>query len=261
MRCSPALSTCLSTLALFACPVARDTPARELTARSSCHEPLASRRHLLVYTRTTGFRHGSISAGVAALQALGAALNFQVTHTEDPARFTAAGLAGVHAVVFFNTTGDVLGPEGEAALRAFVEAGGGFAGVHAAADTEYEWPWYGALVGAWFLSHPPIQDARLTVTDSEHPSTRCLPRVWQRTDEWYDFRAPPAPDARILLTIDESSYTGGRMGLMHPMSWARDIGRGRAWYTALGHTAESYAETHYLDHLAGGMLWVLGGRE
>lgn len=254
-RCSFALLPVWTVVLAVAC-----APGDAQTVvHDSCHPPLAVASRVLVFTRTAGYRHGSIPDGVRAIEALGRQLNFAAEHTEDPAWFSDSTLVRFRAVVFLSTTGDVLDEGQQAAFERFVEAGGGFAGVHAAADTEYEWPWYGQLVGAWFARHPAIQPATLAVTDSTHPSTRCLPVTWARTDEWYDFRASPPESARVLMTIDEGSYRGGQMGPTHPMSWARLWGGGRSWYTALGHTRQSYGDATYLDHLAGGILWVIDG--
>lgn len=248
--------------AVIGCGAPPDTGAQAVAAGyTSCHQPLAGGPRVLVFTRTTGFRHGSISAGVQAVRLLGEQLGFGLEHTEDPARFTAEALAPFAAVIFLNTTGDVLDDAQQGAFEGFIRAGGGFVGVHSAADTEYDWPWYGQLVGAWFASHPAIQEGRLSVAEAAHPSTRCLPNPWVRVDEWYDFRSQPPEGASILLAIDESSYRGGRMGASHPMAWGREVGGGRAWYTALGHTAESYSEPAFLDHLAGGIVWVVGKEE
>jgi cytochrome c len=129
--------------------------------------------------------------------------------------------------------------------------------VHSATDTEYDWPWYGQLVGAYFKRHPAIQPATLHVTDGTHISTKCLTPVWNRTDEWYDFRAPPAKDVHILITLDEKSYQNGGMGAFHPVAWYHSFDGGRAFYTELGHTPESYTDPAYLNHLAGGILWAI----
>lgn len=209
---------------------------------------------ILVFSRTEGFRHGSIEAGMEAVRAIAAARDVEVLATEDDADFTQA-LARVDAVVFLNTTGDVLDAPGEAALRAFVEGGGGWVGVHAAADTEYGWPWYETLVGARFASHPAVQQAALRVAEADHPATRGLPNPWIRTDEWYDFQARPT-GVTVLLRLDESSYSGGTMGADHPIAWAHDVGAGRAVYTGLGHTAESYAEPLVRAHLDGALCWA-----
>jgi cytochrome c len=216
---------------------------------------------VLVFTKTAGFRHGSIDAGVAAIRELGAAHGFSVTHTEDAAVFSDEGLAGHRAVIFLLTSGDVLGDGQQAAFERYIRAGGGYAGVHSASDTEYDWPWYGGLVGAYFADHPAIQPAELLVADASHPATAGLPARWARADEWYNFRGPLGPEVRVLLTIDEASYSGGSMGANHPMSWQQRYDGGRSWYTALGHTEESYGEPHFLAHLAGGILWAAGKDE
>lgn len=221
---------------------------------------------LLVYSRTTGYRHDSIPAGIAALRALGAAHDFEVDATEDPAAFTVENLARYRVVVFLSTSGTVLEPSGRAALESFVRSGGGFVGVHAAAGTEYDWPFYEELVGAYFDRHPHIQPGVIHVVDRDHPATASLPTVWRRTDEWYDFRSHPqsrpASDSmspvRVLMTVDESSYTGGGMGADHPIAWCRQIAAGRSFYTAIGHAIESYAEPEFRAHLAGGIRYAAG---
>jgi type 1 glutamine amidotransferase len=213
---------------------------------------------VLLFTRTLGFRHASIPAAAAALRREAARRGLVVDHTEDPARFTTTGLRRYRAVVFLSTTGDVLDPGGEAALRAFMAAGGGWVGVHAAADTEDGWPWYETLVGARFARHPPVQPASVRVVDRDHPATARLPAVWARTDEWYDFRRNPRGRVRVLATLDESSYRGGGMGADHPIAWCHGTGQGRAFYTAGGHTAASWAEPRFLAHVAGALRWAAG---
>src|SRR5215217_793199 len=214
---------------------------------------------VLVFSKTAGFRHSSIPNGIAAVKSLGASHNFLVDATEDASTFTDASLRRYSAVVFMSTTGDVLDSAQQAAFQRFVRGGGGYVGVHSASDTEYDWPWYGQLVGAYFKRHPAVQEAKLDVRDRTHVSTKCLPAAWTRRDEWYDFRAVPPADAKILITIDEKSYSGGQMGDVHPMAWYRTFDGGRAFYTEMGHTNESYREQAYLDHLAGGILWAIGG--
>lgn len=213
---------------------------------------------VLVFTRTTGFRHASIPDGIAAVRELGADAGFGVDATEDPAVFTDSGLRRYAAVVFLSTTGDVLDAAGQEAFERYIRAGGGFAGVHAASDTEFGWPFYSRVVGAYFARHPAVQPARLNVEDPAHASTRGLPDPWERTDEWYDFRANPRPRVHVLLTIDETSYTGGRMGADHPVAWCHEVEGGRSWYTALGHTKESFAEQAFRDHLRGGIEYAAG---
>jgi type 1 glutamine amidotransferase len=214
---------------------------------------------VLAFTRTEGFRHDSIPAGVTALKELGARHRFAVRATEDPAAFRTRRLRRYDAVAFLSTTGDVLGRAAQRALARFVRGGGGWVGIHSAADTEYDWPFYGRLVGAYFRSHPPgTQPATVRVEDPGHPATRGLPLAWTRTDEWYDFRANPRPDVHVLATLDEATYTGGMMGADHPIAWCHRYRGGRAFYTALGHTSESYAEPEFRRHLLGGIRWAAG---
>ena len=214
---------------------------------------------ILAFTRTREYRHDSIPDAVMALQALGAEHGFAVDHIEDESVFADQQLASYRAVAFLLTTGDVLGAEQQAAFERYIQAGGGYLGVHSACDTEYDWPWYGQLVGAYFKSHPPgTHTATVWVEDRSHPSTAALPERWERTDEWYDFRANPRAEVNVLARLDESTYNGGGMGSDHPIAWWHDFDGGRAWYTAGGHTTESYREPLFLRHLLGGIEYAAG---
>jgi type 1 glutamine amidotransferase len=213
---------------------------------------------VLVFSKTAGFRHDSIPAGIDAVRALGERNRFHMDAGEDASAFTDENLSRYRVVVFLNTTGEVLDPDQRAAFERFIRGGRGFVGIHAASDTGYQWPWYGGLVGTYFQRHPAIQPATLAVVDPSHVSTRHLPISWKRTDEWYDFRHDLDSNITVLIRIDESSYRGGRMGAHHPMAWYHQYDGGRAWYTALGHTIESYREPLMLEHLAGGILWAAG---
>ena len=232
-----------------------------VASNAACALPRApAGSRVLVFSRTKGFRHASIPDGVAAVQALGTAHGFAVEATEDATAFSDQSLSRFAAVVFMSTTGDVLDSAQQVAFERYIRSGKGFVGVHSATDTEYDWPWYGQLVGAYFKRHPAVQEAKVDVRDRTHLATKCLPAVWNRRDEWYDFRAAPPADAKILLTIDETSYSGGTMGAVHPMAWSRSFDGGRTFYTELGHTPESFKDQLYLDHLAGGILWAMGAR-
>jgi type 1 glutamine amidotransferase len=160
------------------------------------------------------------------------------------------------AVIFLSTTGDVLNDEQQEAFQKFIHSGKGFVGVHAATDTEYDWPWYNQLVGAYFKSHPKQQEAMLNIIDATHASTQHLPAKWKRFDEWYNFKSIQN-GLHVLITIDEKSYTGGENGDVHPMAWYHDFDGGRAFYTALGHTNESYADPLYLQHLLAGIQYAI----
>jgi len=218
---------------------------------------------VLVFSKTAEYRHPSIPDGVAAVQWLGRENVFAVEATESAALFTDEDLRRYDAVVFFNTTGDVLDAEQQAAFERYVRAGGGYAGVHAAADTEYDWEWYGGLVGAYFESHPRVQEAEVKVIDRTHPSTPGLLERWTRADEWYNFRTDPSDEVHVLAALDEGSYSPGEgaMGSEHPISWCHDYDGGRSWYTGAGHTPEGYREDLLLDHLLGGIEVAAGATE
>ncbi|MFF6814014.1 lectin [Streptomyces sp. NPDC012403] len=235
-----------------AAPAALDTADRTATAAA---DPAYE---ILVFSRTAGFRHSSIDEGITALRDLGAANNFTVTATEDPAAFTTANLARYRTVVFLSTTGDVLGPAQQTAFEQYLGTGGGYVGIHAAADTEYDWPFYEGLAGALFQSHPAIQPATVEVEDRAHDATAHLAGTWQRTDEWYNYRTNPRTTAHVLASLDESSYSGGSMSGDHPIAWCKEYAGGRAFYTGGGHTEESYADPAFRRHLLGGIRWAAG---
>jgi type 1 glutamine amidotransferase len=210
---------------------------------------------VLVFSKTAGFRHDAIPVGIQAIRDLGVANNFTVTATEDANAFTTGNLAQYEAVVFLSTTGDVLNATQQTAFEAYIRGGGGYVGVHAAADTEYDWPFYGQLVGAWFSSHPAIQQVNSKTENRAHPATAHLPQTWTRTDELYNYRTNPRDSARVLATLDESSYSGGTMGADHPITWCKTIDSGRSFYTGFGHTQESYAESNFRNQLLGGIRY------
>lgn len=211
---------------------------------------------LLVYTRTTGYRHASIPAGVGALRGVD---GYRADATEDATVFRAGTLRDYAAIVFLSTSGEVLDDAGRAALTGYMAAGGAWLGIHAASTTEYGWSWFGDLVGARFDQHPRVQAGAITVEDNDHPATEHLAATWTRDDEWYAFRDNPRPRVHVLLTVDEASYEGGTMGADHPIAWCHERLGGRSFYTALGHTGESFAEPAFLRHLRGALSWLISG--
>ena len=219
----------------------------------------APRYRVLAFSRTTGFRHDSIADAIASIQALAGQNGFAVDATEDPGAFIDDNLAQYGAVIFLLTTGHILDDSQQTAFERYIAAGNGFVGIHSASDTEYDWAWYGGLVGAYFASHPDIQQATIRRENTEHPSTVLLPDLWVRVDEWYNFRTNPrdTTDIRVLASLDESTYSGGTMG-DHPIAWFHSYAGGRAWYTAGGHTTESYSEPLFLAHLLGGIEYAAG---
>lgn len=234
-----------SLLALIACKEDSKTAAPEISTDNK----------ILVFTKTEGYRHASIPDGVNALQNMAGENSWAAHHTEDASVFTSDSLDAYLAIVFLNTTGDILNENQQSSFRSYIQQGGGFVGIHSATDTEYDWPWYGNMAGAYFESHPEIQEARLQVIDRNHPATEFLPTEWIRTDEWYNF-TDINPEINVLITIDESSYQGGKNGENHPIAWYHEFEGGRIFYTAGGHTSESYSNEQFLNHLWGGIEYV-----
>ncbi len=211
---------------------------------------------VLVFTKTSGFRHESIEIGVKTIEELGKQNHFEVMHTEDATLFSTENLKQYKLIIFLNTTGDVLNTEQEQAFESFIKNGGSFVGVHSASDTEFEWAWYGKLVGAYFLNHPKQATATITRVNNTHLSTKHLPEQWIRHDEWYNFKSINQ-DINVLLNLEESTYQGGENGKYHPIAWYHEFDGGRSFYTALGHTNESYVEPKFKQHLLGGILYGL----
>ncbi|MEU7960041.1 ThuA domain-containing protein [Micromonospora humida] len=243
----PILGAATAVLAALACTA----PATSASAADAAYD-------VLVFSKTAGFRHDSIAVGTQAIRDLGVANNFTVTATEDGGQFTTANLARFEAVIFLNTTGDVLNASQQSAFESYIGAGGGYVGVHSAADTEYDWPFYGNLVGAWFASHPAIQQATVRVEDRAHAATAHLGQTWQRTDEWYNFRTNARSTAKVLANLDESSYSGGGMGADHPHVWCKTYNGGRSFYTGAGHNQSAYSEPAFRAHLLGGIRYAAG---
>ncbi|HET9736477.1 MAG TPA: ThuA domain-containing protein [Solirubrobacteraceae bacterium] len=232
---------------------------------------------VLVFSKTAGFRHDSIPQGIAAIEALGAANGFDVDATEDGAQFTDANLAQYDAVVFLSTTGNVLTDAQEDAFERYIQAGNGYVGIHAAADTEYEWSWYGDMLGGYFKSHPPgTPTATVNIEDTDEPSTTGLPASWSRTDEWYNYQSPANPprvngggadysprtsDVHVLATVDEGTYDeqdDSAAADDHPISWCSTFDGGHVWYTGMGHTQGSFSEADFRRHILGGLQTVTG---
>ncbi|UJH67736.1 ThuA domain-containing protein [Allomuricauda sp. SCSIO 65647] len=226
---------------------------------TSCEKKRAGNPKVLIFSKTMGFEHASIPQGIAALQELGAENNFEVDTTKNAGAFTDETLKQYSAIIFLSTTGNVLDNKQEAAFERYIQAGGGFVGIHAATDTEYDWGWYNKLVGGQFLSHPAgTPEADFIIKNRNFIATAFFTdTIWRRTDELYNFKKLN-PDVNVLMTVDESTYEGGENGDYHPMSWYHDYDGGRAFYTAGGHTDESFSEELFLKHLLGGIQYAIG---
>ena len=268
MRLSSFKKTCVIALLPLFClcfmssksstPPASDAATIQERSASNLPGPeIFTRARVLIFSKTNGYRHGSIPAGIAAIRKLGETNGFDVDTTEDSTWFRKKILKRYAALIFLSTTGTVFGPEEQTALQEYIHHGGGFVGIHAATDCEYNWQWYGDLVGGYFKSHPKQQQAKLIVVDKSNASTKDLPDPWERFDEWYNFKYLN-PNVTVLLKIDEKSYTGGENGDNHPMAWYHEYEGGRAFYTELGHTDESYSDPKFLGHLLGGIKYAIG---
>lgn len=226
---------------------------------ASCEKKRPGQPKILVFSKTMGFEHASIPKGIAAIQKLGAEHGFEVDTTKNAETFTDETLKQYSAIVFLSTTGNVLDAKQEASFERYIQAGGGFVGIHAATDTEYDWGWYTKLVGGQFLSHPAgTPEADFIIKDKNFPATEFFTdTVWHRTDELYNFKKLN-PDVNVLMTVDESTYEGGENGGFHPMSWYHEFDGGRSFYTAAGHTDESFSEELFLKHILGGIQYAIG---
>ncbi|MEI7984897.1 MAG: ThuA domain-containing protein [Armatimonadota bacterium] len=215
--------------------------------------------HVLVFSKTTGFRHDSIPNAVAAIKKLGTEHDFQVDATEDATVFNDENLKKYDLICFASTTGTILDANQKRAMERFVESGKGWMGIHSASDTEYDWPWYAELVGAYFKSHPPGgQRVHVKIENRGNPSTNGLPNLWIRPDEWYDWQANPRSKVQVLASLDESYYRPENPQ-DHPIAWCHWQGKGRAWYTEMGHFKEAYSEPIFVSHLYGGLMWAAQG--
>ncbi len=223
-----------------------------LTATAFARQP-----HILVMSKTNGFRHKAIPVAITALKQIAATNHWTLTFTEDSLSFSQyRKLKKYDAIVFLFATGKIFGTEEEHAFQKYLERGGALATIHTGTDLEMNWIWYMDAIGARFKGHPKQQSARLVVEDSVHLSTKMLPSSWMHFDEWYNFAAPVSSKVKVLLSIDETSYSGGTMNGHHPIAWTASVGKGRIFQSALGHTEACYTtDSLFLAHLKGGIEW------
>lgn len=215
----------------------------------------AQSNRILIFAKTAGFHHASIEKAMPVLVKALAEEKIMADTTRDASVFSASSLKKYKAVVFLNTSGDILNNEQQKAFEMYIHTGGGFVGVHAATDTEYDWPWYNKLVGAYFLSHPQQQKAIIRVVNTDHPATVFLPEKWERFDEWYNFKNISG-DIKVLAYLDENSYKGGENGEKHPFIWYHEFEGGRAFYTGVGHRDDNYDEPLVKRHLVAAIRWA-----
>ena len=223
----------------------------------------------LLFSKAAGWHHESIHEGVTAIRQLGKLHDFNVFWTEDASRvFNDTELKKYKVVIFLSTTGDALNAEQQAAFERYIRAGGGFVGIHAAADTEYGWPWYTKMVGHMFKIHPAVQTATIKVEDPNFPGMDRFAKRFLWTEEWYEYDAARSK-LHYLLTVDEKTYKpsanwgargeGKGMGAFHPLAWYQEYDGGRAFYTGLGHLPATYSDTNFMHHVYGGIYWAATG--
>ncbi len=226
--------------------------------------PNIGEKSVLIFSKTNSYRHESIEAGVEAIKKIGNERGWSVYHTENAAFFDYYYLKKFKVVIFLSTTGKLFTQQQKWDFIDYMHDGGGFVGIHAASDTEHNWDWYGEMLGTHFKHHtlfPQIPTAEMQIEDTTHLSTKFLPRRWRRADEWYCFKTNPrnGDSVNILATVDEKTYDTGLlkgMGNDHPIAWTNRIKKGRVFYTAIGHTAETFSEELALKHIAGGIEWA-----
>ncbi|MBK1439092.1 ThuA domain-containing protein [Parapedobacter sp. ISTM3] len=231
-------------------------PLAALFVLNACNKRSGKPR-ILVFSKTAAFYHESIPAGNEALIKLAAENGYDIDTTTNAEWFNEDSLKNYSAVVFLNTSGDVLNHYQEVAFERYIQAGGGFVGIHAASDAEYDWGWYGRLVGGYFHNHPKPQEATFHVVDTQHPATEGLPATFTYHDEWYNFKKLN-PDVKVLVSIDEKSYEGGENGENHPIVWYHDYDGGRSFFTAFGHSDASFSDSLQLKILLGGINYAIG---
>ena len=220
---------------------------------------------ILSFSKTNGFRHhDSISASIQMLDELAVENGWQFFHTENGAVFTPENLQRFRLIVLNHKSGTVWTPNQRQALKDYVESGGTLLAQHAAGgDQGYDWSWYfDQVLRAQFVDHPMvehIQQATLVVEDRSHPATAHLPSAWTRRDEWYNFVSSPRANTQVLISIDEATYDPetSPMGADHPMVWWHWVGKGRVFYSALGHTTDTYQEPQFRDFIKGAITWGL----
>lgn len=218
---------------------------------------------VLYFTYSAGFKHEVIPESEQILSKIGEdSGRFHVTVSHDPAVIDAKQLAKYDAIVFY-TTGELpIDARQKRDLLAFVNGGKGFVGIHSASDTFYQWPEYGRMVGGYFNEHPWNEDVTVKVEDQNHPATRGLGASFVIADEIYQFKDWSRADVHVLLSLDTAS-----VDLNHPkvhrtdgdfaLAWTRRQGKGRVFYSALGHKPEVWRDPRFQGFLLGGLEWVL----
>ncbi|WP_233558501.1 ThuA domain-containing protein [Aquimarina sp. BL5] len=245
-------------ITFFSCKTS-ESNNKNIVYKSSPKAVLGKPKKLLIFSKTNGWRHKSIPSGINAIKKLASENNWIVETTEDSLQFNLNHLKQYKALVFLNTTGDILNSQQQEAFKTYINEGGGFVGIHSASDTEYDWPFYAEMIGAQFKNHPEQQKAILRVHKNDnHPAIAHLDDTFQKFDEWYNFKKPVQKHVNVLLELDENSYSGNKMGTKHDIAWYHTYEGGRIFYTGMGHTNETFVNQDFIQHLKEGILWSMG---
>lgn len=222
---------------------------------------------ILVYTKNgKGYVHENIPFAVEAIKKLAKENGFTVDVTDDPSKFTDQNLSGYNFLMFPSTNQDVFDTDDQrVAFRRYIEAGGGFVGLHSVIGTERKWDWFKKMLGGTFSWHPPFQKYTMRVIDTGHPSMAGLPAAWERSDECY-FMKEMYPGIRTIMvqdltTLDKNDSvriksSSGPYTQFYPAAWYHYYDGGIIWITALGHDKLDYEDPLYLKHILNGMTWV-----
>jgi cytochrome c len=213
--------------------------------------------NVLVFTKTEGYRHESIDAGVISLQKLAAENNFQIDFSEDSKVFNEFNLSKYNVIIFLNTIGNILNKDEEEAFKKFIQNKGGFVGIHSAIETEMDFKWYGELLGAYCQKPEKFQKVKVTITEKNHPSTKNLPYQWEVDDEWYIFNDRMADNIKVLAVVNKELNEDNK-AIYQPFCWYHEFNGSRCWYTSAGHKKENYSDPLFMKHILGGIKYTAG---
>jgi len=219
-----------------------------------------SPKKVLVVTVTKGFRHDSIPTAERLIDQLakdsGAfVVDYARTDADLTTKMGVRVLAGHDGVVFASTTGDLPLPDRQAFVD-WVAAGHGFVGIHSATDTYHGWAPFIEMIGGEFESHGPQAKVDLLSQDPAHPATKGMASPTPVFDEIYLYKSFSRDRVHMLLALDKHPNEGTPG--YYPLAWTRAPGKGRVFYTALGHREDVLEAEWYRKHLLGGILWALG---
>jgi len=239
-------------------------PAGEANDFNNVAPTRADKRKVLYVTRSAGFKHDVLPLSEQILTEIGQRSGaFEATVTQEFSALSREGLKPYSAIIFY-TTGELpMTDEQKAAFLEFIKSGKGFVGIHSATDTFYKWPEYGELIGGYFDQHPWHQEVTINAEDQHHPSTKHLPKSFKLTDEIYQFKDFSRSRVHVLLTLDSNSVDLTKPAVHRTdkdfaLAWCHNYGKGRAFYTALGHRPEVWKDERFQQHLLGGIRWAMG---